>query len=182
MRKTVLYIASSLDGFIADPAGNIDWLLVFDAKYSSYAAFIDTVDTIIMGHTTYMQLITQLSPNIWPYEGKEVYVASRQSHAGDAGITFVQDPVKLVEELKSKAGKTIWIVGGAKLITSLLEADLIDTLILTLAPLTIGQGIALFPRQSVHFELTDVRAYPPFAELTYKIDKIRKEAKNEALG
>lgn len=175
MRESVLYIASSLDGFIADPLGNIDWLLAFDASKSSYPEFINKVDTIVMGHTTYMQLITQLSPSVWPYAGKEVYVASRQSHAGDAGITFVQDPVKWVEKLKSKAGKTIWIVGGAKLITSLLEADLIDTLILTLAPLTIGQGIALFPRQSIRFELTDVRAYPPFAELTYKINKIRRE-------
>lgn len=58
MRETVLYIAASLDGFIADPDGNIDWLLAFDASQSSYPSFIESVDTIIMGYTTYMQLIT----------------------------------------------------------------------------------------------------------------------------
>jgi dihydrofolate reductase len=151
MRECVLYIACSLDGFIADPTGNIDWLLAFDATQSSYASFIENVDTIVMGHTTYTQLTTQLSPDVWPYPGKEVYVASHQEIASNEHAIFVKDPIKLVEDLKNKAGRSIWIVGGAKLIASLLDAGLIDEMIITYAPVSIGKGIPLFPDTFLKF-------------------------------
>lgn len=169
MRDAVLYIASSLDGFIADPDGNIDWLLAFDSSQSSYARFIKSVDTILMGSTTYMQLITELSPSIWPYADMEVFVASRQYQIADNHVTFVQDPVNLLRMLKKKEGKTIWIVGGGKLIASLFDADLIDTLILTTVPVSIGKGIPLFPDKRLKFNLVKSEILGPFVESTYKI-------------
>jgi len=169
MRETVLYIAASLDGFIADPDGNIDWLLAFDASQSSYPSFIESVDTIIMGYTTYMQLITQLSPDIWPYEGKEVYVASRHEHSDNEKVTFTKDPARLVEDLKNKVGKTIWIVGGSQLIASLFDVRLIDTLILITAPVAIGKGIPLFPDTSMKFSLVKSEVFGPFIESTYHV-------------
>jgi dihydrofolate reductase len=169
MRECVLYIACSLDGFIADPAGNIDWLLAFDATQSSYASFIENVDTLVMGHTTYTQLTTQLSPNVWPYPDKEVYVASRQEIASNEHAIFVNDAVKLVEDLKNKAGRTIWIVGGAKLIARLLDAGLIDTLIITVAPVSIGKGIPLFSDTPLNFSLVKSEVFGPFVESTYKV-------------
>lgn len=169
MRECVLYIASSLDGFIADITGNIDWLLAFDASQSSYASFIGNVDTIVMGHTTYKQLITELSPGIWPYPDKEVFVATRHEHSSSDLVTFTNDPVKLVEELKSKVGKTIWIVGGAQLIASLFDARLIDTMILTTAPVSIGKGIPLFPGNSIEFVLVKSEVRGPFVESAYHV-------------
>jgi dihydrofolate reductase len=169
MRECVLYIATSLDGFIADPAGNIDWLLAYDAAQSSYPEFIEQVDTIVMGHTTYLQLTTQLSPGIWPYAGKEVFVASRSEHTASDLRTFTNDPVKLVEELKNKQGKKIWIVGGAQLIASLLHAQLIDEVIVTTVPVSIGKGIPLFPTTPIKFSLVKSEVLGPFVESTYKI-------------
>lgn len=172
MREIVLYIAASLDGYIADPNGNIDWLLAYDATQSDYAAFLDTVDTIIMGHTTYTQLTTQLSPDVWPYADKEVYVASHQTHPISNLVTFVKDPVKLVTQLKEEEGKVIWIVGGGKIIASLFDAKLIDTLILTTVPVSIGKGIPLFPNKPLNFTLVKSEVFGPFVTSTYKI--IRK--------
>ena len=169
MRETVLYIASSLDGFIADLDGNIDWLLAQDASQSSYSQFLNNVDTIVMGMSTYKQLITKLSPTIWPYADKEVFVASRHYQIADEHVTFVQDPVNLLRKLKESKGKTIWIVGGGKLIASLFDADLIDTLILTTVPVSIGKGIPLFPDKRLTFNLVKNEILGPFLESTYKI-------------
>lgn len=169
MRETVLYIAASMDGYIADLDGNIDWLLAFDSSQSSYEQFLKSVDTILMGSTTYKQLITELSPTIWPYADKEVFVASRQPQIEDKHVTFVEDAVKVLRELKEANGKTIWIVGGAKLVESLFDAELIDTIILTTVPVSIGKGIPLFPDKRLTFNLVKSEILGPFVESTYKI-------------
>ena len=77
MRKTVLYIAESLDGFIAAPDGGVGWLTEQHPdglEEGSYPEFIRTVDTVLMGYTTYHQIVTELSPDKWAYEGMHTYV------------------------------------------------------------------------------------------------------------
>jgi dihydrofolate reductase len=176
MRETVLYIAMSLDGYIADSDGNIDWLTSFDARQSSYPDFLASVDTLVMGYTTYKQLTTQLSPDFWPYPDKQVYVASHQSIGDDGQALFTDDPAELLRKIKAEEGKRIWIVGGAQLAESLFSEGLIDTLILTLAPLTLGQGVPLFSQGKKNFNLIDVQKIGPFAQLTYAIEQDRPKS------
>lgn len=168
-RKTVLYIATSLDGYIASSDGSIDWLVKYDSSISGYDEFISTVDTVVMGYTTYRQLSEELSVGEWPYEGLEVYVVSSRDHENRKEVTFVKDPIKLVEELKRKDGKTIWIVGGAKLAHRLFEKGLIDELVLTIVPESIGRGIPLFPKTPMTLQTIQTKHYGPFVEITYAI-------------
>ncbi len=169
MREVVLYIAVSLDGFIADKEGKIDWLLKYDAAASSYATFIDSVDTLVMGKTTYKQLATELSPDVWPYPDKQVFVASRGENTEDSRVTFTSDPVELIRKQKELSGKDIWIVGGSQLVKSLMDALLIDIVRLTIVPVSIGSGIPLFLNLHADFNLEKTERFGPFAELTFRV-------------
>ena len=85
MRRIVLYLGMSLDGFVADRAGGVDWMEgqdPSDRREGSYAQFIQTVDTVWMGRTTYDQVTQQLSPGVWPYEGLETYVFTHRPAPG----------------------------------------------------------------------------------------------------
>ena len=81
MRKVVIYIAMSLDGYIADKNGSVSWLGGDGSdkdNFGSYPEFIETVDTVILGYTTYNQIVTELSPDVWPYDGKATYVPTHR--------------------------------------------------------------------------------------------------------
>lgn len=81
MRRIVLYIAMSLDGYLADPAGDVDWLTGQDPSWEGdggYSDFVRTVDTVILGRRTYDQITTQLSPSAWPYEGLSAWVLTHR--------------------------------------------------------------------------------------------------------
>ena len=112
MRRTVLYMAVSLDGFIADENGGIDWLNKYDGG-EMYEEFLRTVDTVVMGRRTYNQIINELSPDKWVYEGLKSYVATKYPSGDKNGIEFTNDVFRLLKELKKEDGKDIWISGGA---------------------------------------------------------------------
>ena len=81
MRRTVLYISMSLDGCLARPDGDVSWLAgqdPDDPDPGTYPAFLSTVDTVVMGWTTYHQVVTQLSPGSWPYRGLDCYVLTHR--------------------------------------------------------------------------------------------------------
>ncbi len=146
MRKLSLYIASSIDGYIAKPDGSVDWLEDFpnpDQPDMGYFDFIKDVDTLLFGAKTYRQVLTF---GEWPYEGKESFVFSRNPVAAhDDKATFISgDIVHFVNDLKTKPGKTIWLVGGGEINSLLLNNDLIDEIILTLVPMVLGNGVPLF--------------------------------------
>src|ERR1700754_1598644 len=127
MRKLRLFIACSLDGYIATPDGDLSWLSLVEKEGEDYGynAFIQTVDTVIMGRKTYDKV---LSFGIeFPHKDKTCYVWSQHKKGSDENVTFVNDdPAVWVEKLKSEEGKDIFCDGGAELISNLVKQDLVD--------------------------------------------------------
>lgn len=148
MRRVVLYIAMSLDGYIADVNGGVDWLVGEKSEAESidtYAMFIEDVDTIVMGWRTYQQVRVELSPGKWPYQGLNCYVLTHREILPEAGIEFVNgSAAELLEGLRRQEGKNIWICGGADVIRQLMQADLIDCWHIAVIPTLLGKGIRLF--------------------------------------
>lgn len=146
-----MFIAMSLDGYIADREGKVDWLAGQDGraeKEDSYGAFEKGIDTVIMGWRTYRQVVTELSPERWVYDNLQSYVITHGEHPSDfpaADITFVQNsPCALVRELKKREGKDIWICGGADIVRQLMGEGLIDRYHISVIPTILGGGIPLF--------------------------------------
>ncbi len=148
MRRVILYIAMSLDGYIADRHGNVDWLNGQDSNeenIDTYSDFIKDIDTVVMGWKTYHQVVTELSPNEWIYSALTSYVITHRALQSTNDVKFVQDdPCRVVKELKQKSGKGIWIGGGASIIRPLVQADMIDEYYISIIPTLLGAGIRLW--------------------------------------
>lgn len=144
-RKVVLYIAASLDGYIAEEDGGVAFLDASDAEADqNYRRFMRTIDTIIMGNKTYEQ--TKELASDFPYQEQACYVFSR-SRAGEREkyVTFVNPDIPaFVAELRAQAGKNVWLMGGAEILDAFLKADAVDELIITVIPILLGKGISLF--------------------------------------
>lgn len=152
MRPLVCFIATSLDGFIAGPAGEIDWL--FDDQDYGYHAFFAVVDTVVMGRKTYDLCLTF---DEYPYPGIPNYVWSQSRRGKDEHATFVSEEIgPFLRGLKEQAGKRIWLVGGSALVSEAVRHELLDELIVSVHPLILGDGIPLFPRglPTTRFQLT----------------------------
>lgn len=140
-RNIILYIATSLDGYIARENGDVDWLFT-DQDYG-YSEFIRTVDTVLMGMKTYEQVLTFEE---FPYKDKECFVFTSNPEANhDSNVTFInQDVQAFVERIKKGKGRDIWLVGGSQLIAEFVKLNLIDQYIISIHPVLLGNGIALF--------------------------------------
>jgi dihydrofolate reductase len=149
MRKIKLYIASSIDGFIARPDGDLDWLTGFPNPEKSdygYKIFNDSVDTVIMGERTCHNILA-LDVK-WPYQGKKCYIISNSMGVNSPGHDIELITENVIEEiscLKEDDGKDIWLAGGGKSVSLLLDAGLLDSMIITYIPKVLGDGIPLFP-------------------------------------
>ncbi len=172
--KLVFYGAISLDGYLARENHSLDWLFGTEGEEETgYQEFYDSVDTILMGRSTYEQ-IAILSPEKFPYEGKPCYVFSRTLTGSNEHVTFInEDIVGFTQSLKEQEGKRIWMVGGGEILQPLLQAKLIDEFIIQIAPVVIGRGIPMFVPGDRENELTlvDVRRYKQFAELHYEVKR-----------
>ena len=146
MRKIILYIATSLDGFIAKKDGGLDWLENFphiEGEDYGYAELLSRTDTTLMGSGTYKIIEDFKGP--FPYPDTKNYVFTRRNLQSLHPILFVQeDAAKFVSELKKQSGNAIWLIGGGKLNTTLADAGLIDEIILTQIPVFLGEGIPVF--------------------------------------
>lgn len=163
MRKVTLFIAVSVDGYIADRNHSVDWIKGQDENVElqdTYTPFIQSIDTIIMGKRTYDQIVNTLSPNEWPYQNQTTYVLTHSLDTQNtSNICFtMSDPATLISQLKQTKGKNIWICGGADVVNQLLCIDLIDTFYLTTVPILLGGGIRLFDSshniRNLHLERT----------------------------
>lgn len=172
-RRVVLYIAMSLDGYIADRQGGVGWLTGHDGAVPSdegYEAFIAGIDTVVMGYRTYRQIVEELTPGHWPYEGMRGYVASGQARAKTAHVSFIGgDIVGFVQGLRGQEGKDIWLVGGADLVESFIQADAIDVYQITIIPTILGSGVRLFgaPSSTIPLQLQEHKTESGMLMLQY---------------
>lgn len=162
MPRVRLYIALSLDGYIADRDGGVGWLdNNVDAAEGDYgyADFYGSVGALAMGRTTYDQV---LGFGDWPYPGKPTYVFTHDPPDGEhPDVEFVTDPARFVADATWGEGD-LWLVGGGKLIAAFRAAGLIDKYILTVLPVLLGDGLPLFPgaQPESSLRLTNVQQWP----------------------
>lgn len=173
-RKVILYLAESLDGFIAEANGSTEWLskLNSTAADDAYQQFYSGIDTVIMGRKTYQRALKLAGS--YPYSDKESFVFSTTLHDTNDPSTVVAGNVsEFVRQLKAKKGKDIWLVGGADIFTELLKAKLIDELIIAIAPVLLGDGISLVANNltDIPLELTATKKDGQFVTLTYAVQK-----------
>jgi dihydrofolate reductase len=147
-KKVILYIAMSLDGFIARKNGSIDWLDKFNnsGEDMGYNDFIKPIDVVIMGGTTYQQILGFDCD--YPYKKQKGYVFSNKKTDKDENVTFVSGNIK---EVVDKLEGNIWLVGGANLVNQFIGSNLIDEFIIFTMPVLLGEGIRLF--EETHKEL-----------------------------
>ncbi len=168
MRKIILYIASSLDGYVARENGDIDWLPQSDI--SGYDEFYKTVDVVVMGKTTYDQVLTF---GEYPYKDKKSFVFTRTSKNNDENVEFVSDIEKFVKNGFPRAGQNIWLVGGAKIIALFLKMGIVDEIITTVIPVLLGKGIPLFKNieNQTNLKLVKTETHDQMVDLHYKVSK-----------
>ena len=144
MSRRVRYqVAVSLDGFIAGPNGEADWI-VMDPSID-FGALFKEFETAVMGRKTYEVVTAQGGSGTMP--GLEVVVFSRTLRSSKRpGVSIVNDdPRAVVAALKAKPGRDIWLFGGGVLFRSLLDAGLVDTVELAVVPVLLGSGVPLLP-------------------------------------
>jgi len=144
-RKVILYIATSLDGYIAKPNDDLSFLEIVqqDGEDYGYQSFINSVDTVIIGRITYDWVMTQVPE--FPHTDKSTYVITRTARPTIGLVKFYTGNVKqLVQKLKQEPGKNIFCDGGAEIVNELLKENLIDELIISIIPILVGSGTKLF--------------------------------------
>ena len=147
MKKVILYVATSLDGFIARKNGSVDWLAKYENTEEDYGykEFLEPVGTVVLGNTTYKQFKA-------PYPNKKCFVFSRKKSGKESNITFVNSDVKdFLNDLNDD--ENIWLVGGADIVKEFLKNNLIDEFIITIIPTVLGEGISLFSEGSGEHKL-----------------------------
>jgi dihydrofolate reductase len=158
-RRLRYQVAVSLDGFIAGPKGEHDWI-VMDPSID-FAALFEEFDTAVMGRKTYEVLTAQGGHGAMP--GLDVVVFSRTLPAAThRGVRiFNDDPSEIVSALKAKPGRDIWLYGGGALFRSLLDAGLVDTVEVAVVPVLLGAGVPLLPPgASTKLVLADQKTLP----------------------
>ncbi len=172
-RKVILYIAASLDGYIAKPGDDLSFLSMVEQEGEDYgySEFINSVDTVILGRRTYDWVMTQVET--FPHADKQCYVITRTARPG-IGLTsfYTGDLRELLSTLKAGHGRNIFIDGGAQVVNVLLNYRLIDEIILSVIPVLLGSGIKLFAdgRPEQLMELLSVKHYEKgLVQLHYKV-------------
>jgi dihydrofolate reductase len=146
MARIQLYIAQSLDGYIAERDGGVAWIEAFlvEGEDYGYRAFLEGVEAAVMGATTYEQ---ELARGHWGYGERPVWVCThrRLEVPAAADVRFVSGPVEaIVGEIEHQVSGHVWLVGGGALARQFVDAGALDELILFVAPVLLGTGISLF--------------------------------------
>jgi dihydrofolate reductase len=158
MRKLSLFIAASLDGYIAKPNDDLSFLKLVEKEGEDYGytAFTANIDTIILGRKTYDYVLKEIGSSHYDNGLRDVYVITRTQRPGVGRTVFYSGNLAdLVQQLKSEDGKNIYCDGGAEIINELMKHDLIDEYIISVIPILLGNGTKLFkdnrPEQELEF-------------------------------
>jgi dihydrofolate reductase len=172
MSKFVVYIAMSVDGYIADGNGDVHWLEAFDRDDYGYEEFINSIGSILIGRATYDQV---MSFGPWPYRGIPTLVWSGGKVDGlpDGAVGWSENLEETASWLAEKAGeKDIWILGGAQTIQQFLAAGLVDQMDIFVMPVLLGGGIRLFDGENSEPQMLKLEQTQPYAngvvKLSYK--------------
>ncbi len=177
MSKVILYIATSLDGFIARPNGNLDWLTSVPYPETGdygYTELMDNIGTIIMGRKTYDEVIGFGTE--WSYTGYDTFVVTTNKNLeikSPDTYLLTENLTNFVTGLKQNAKKDIWLVGGGQLVCYFINNGLLDRMIITIIPKLIGEGIPLFASKTIemNWKLQNVQPFDTgLVNLTY--DKV----------
>jgi dihydrofolate reductase len=160
VRRLRYQVATSLDGYIAGPNGDFDWI-VADPDID-FAALFAQFDTAVMGRKTFLATLQQ--GGVDTMHGLDVVVFSRTLRRDDyPGVSIVDgDPAESVRALKAAPGKDIWLYGGGELFRTLLETGLVDTVEPAVIPILLGGGVPMLPSPAsrVSLSLSQHRLYP----------------------
>ncbi|MBS1633452.1 MAG: dihydrofolate reductase [Bacteroidetes bacterium] len=164
MRKISLFIATSLDGYIAKPNDDLSFLKLVEKESEDYgyAKFTDTIDTLIIGRRTYDYVLKEIGSSHYDNGQRDVYVITRTERPSVGRTTFYTGNLtNLVDRLKSENGKNIYCDGGAEVINELMKHDLIDEFIISVVPVLLGNGTRLFKdgRPEQLLELVNTKAF-----------------------
>ena len=185
MRKLKYLVASTLDGFIARPDRSVDWLIMDGTDYGM-GEFFESIDAVLLGRKTYEFALSHSSKpeeedtskgvegDTSPDFGMKNYVfSSTMKNAPGEGVKIVSENAgEFVRNLKSKAGKDIWLMGGGELAKSLLAENVVDEISLNIHPILLGEGLPLFPKigKQIHLELTECKSHQNgCVQMTYRI-------------
>lgn len=155
------YMAASLDGFIADRDGGVDWLEPYNSPDFGYEAFVEDITTIVMERKSYEQ-VRAFGPD-WTYKGKRcLVVTSREIDDLPDDITcWTKGITELVDHLRGLKGGDVWCLGGAQLQSNLIALNALDSLELFIIPVLLGQGVAMFT-DSDHVKTVNMQTLQPF--------------------
>ena len=174
MRKLIIYIATTLDGYIAKPNDDLSFLKLVEKEGEDYGYndFIATIDTIIVGRKTYDYVLKEIGASHYDNGERNVYVITRTEKPGvGRTIFFSGNLTQLVKQLKSETGKNIYCDGGAEIINELLKNDLIDEFVISVIPVLVGNGTRLFKdnRPEQELELVSAKTFETgLTQLHYK--------------
>ena len=161
MKEIRLFIATSLDGFIAREDGSLDWLVNIPNPSQTdhgYNEMIENTDVIVMGRKTYDEI---LGFGIeWPYENCKTFVVTgKPDFAPSTGNTFVLNKIDAgtIQFLKNQSSKNIWLAGGGSLVTQFLNHGAIDEMTISIVPIVLGNGIRLFPDKPLETQFKTVK-------------------------
>jgi len=144
-RKVILFIAMSLDGYIATPDNGLEFLSLVEEEGQdySYADFVNSVDTVIVGRKSYEKVLSMDME--YPLMDKNVFIITRTPKPSLGSANFYSGDLKeLVLDLKGKEGKSIYVDGGAEIVNEMLLENLIDEFYISIIPALLGSGISLF--------------------------------------
>ncbi|MDM5232807.1 dihydrofolate reductase family protein [Lysinibacillus pakistanensis] len=175
-REIVLYIATSLDGFIAKEDNDLQWLIETEGEGDAgYEDMYQSIDTTIMGKKTYDYVMK--NSESFPYPEKKCYVFSNSEKGSNEYVEFVNENViEFTRKLKKQQGSKIWMIGGAGILDAFIKENLIDEYIITVTPHILGSGIPLFKVKNPQIDLIliDTKRYGQFVQMHYKVKQYKK--------
>lgn len=168
MRKIVLDLAVSLDGYIEGRNGEIDWCVMEEDM--DFPGFLESIDTIFYGRVSYDQWgnfqpesdVSGTEQEVWKaVHSKQKYVFTRSRGSDDKAIVVNSNLLETVREIQGKAGRDIWLYGGARLIETFVELDLIDLYRISLHPVVLGGGKPLFSKvnERINLQLVTLKTF-----------------------